>query len=218
MTDHPATFNQDILDAIADVLGPRYANVLDPFAGTGKVHSLATSERKTTGIEIEEEWAAMHDDTIVGSALALPFEDDTFDAIVTSPTYGNRMADQYDGRDGSTRATYRISLGRPLCEENSGKLQWGVKYRRFHWDAWREAVRVLRPAGRFVLNIKDHIRGGVVQGVTAWHIDTLESLGLVVADHRQVPCEGYGFGANADLRVDFENVIAFDLPVTHPER
>ena len=48
-------------------------------------------------------------------------------------------------------------------------MQWGDAYRSFHVKAWREAWRVLRPGGRFVLNIKDHIRNGERMPVTDWH-------------------------------------------------
>lgn len=41
----------------------------------------------------------MHPRTIVGNALALPFPDATFDAIATSPTYGNRMADSHNAQE-----------------------------------------------------------------------------------------------------------------------
>ena len=37
---------------------------------------------------------------------------------------------------------------------------------------------MLQPGGRFVLNIKDHIRAGKLQPVTAWHIEALGGAGL----------------------------------------
>jgi tRNA G10 N-methylase Trm11 len=95
---------------------------------------------------------------VVGDALALPFPDATFDAVVTSPTYGNRMADHHHARDGSLRYSYTHTLGRSLHPNNSGTLHWGAEYQRFHSLAWREVWRVVRPGGRFVLNIKDHVR------------------------------------------------------------
>ena len=114
---HPARFNDRILEAADQLLGPRLGWILDPFAGTGRVHELRRSGRFTIGVEIEPEWAAMHPRTIVGSALALPFGAETFDAIVTSPTYGNRMADHraqsadrsrepHCGREGSIRSAH----------------------------------------------------------------------------------------------------------------
>ena len=204
---HPATFSTAILEVIDELLDDARL-VLDPFAGVGGVHALSVpSTRNTYGVEIEKEWADTDYRTVHGSALDLPWGNDVFDAVATSPTYGNRMADTYDGRDGSTRSTYRIALGRPLDDENSGGLQWGLAYRVFHLKAWVEAVRVLKPGGRFVLNCKDHIRGGVQQGVTDWHVSVLEILGLGVHDWRRVPARGYGYGANSTARVDAEDVV-----------
>jgi tRNA G10 N-methylase Trm11 len=93
-----------------------YERVLDPFAGTGRIHEL---ENWTVGVEIEPEWATMRDGTIVANALNLPFRDASFDAVVTSPTYGNRLADHHDARDSSRRHSYKHDLGRDLHSENS---------------------------------------------------------------------------------------------------
>lgn len=208
--DHPAKFPTPVLEAIAKWI-PDGTRVLDPFAGVGGIHDLRPRV-ETVGVEIEPEWADQSPHTIVGSALNLPYADDSFDVVATSPTYGNRMADQYDGRDGSTRVTYRLSLGRPLHPDNTGALQWGPAYRDFHRRAWDEALRVLKPSGILLLNMKDHYRGGTRQHVTDWHIATLEALGLRITDHLRIPVRGMKFGANAGLRVDHETVSRLSFP------
>lgn len=208
--DHPAPFSDPILDRVADrVRGAE--TVLDPFAGTGRVHELRdrAGVPNTVGIEIEPEWAAKHPDTIEGDALDLPLDDHSVDAIATSPTYGNRMADHHNANDDSTRLTYKHSLGRDLNENNSGAMQWGDEYRDFHRRAWSEAERVLKPGGTFVVNIKDHIRDGQKQDVVAWHIDTLYGLGLHLMGLDLVPTKGVMAGANADTRVCAEVVLTF---------
>jgi hypothetical protein len=202
---HPAKFTPAILAVVDELLGDA-VTVLDPFAGTGGIHILSP-KRRTYSLEIEPEWAALHEFTVCGSALNLPWPDEFFDAVATSPTYGNRMAATYDGRDGSQRSTYRTALGRELSEGNSGSLQWGQAYRDFHTRTWVEAIRVLKPGGRFVLNCKDHYRGGVLQRVTDWHVGELGRLGLRLTDRRQVRCRGNRFGANSLLRADCEEVI-----------
>ena len=63
--------------------------------------------------------------TTTGDSGQMHYPDVTFDAICTSPTYGNRMADHHEARDGSPRDTYRHVLGRPLTPGNSGALHWG---------------------------------------------------------------------------------------------
>lgn len=204
MKKHPSKFSDGIL-AIIDELLEDADTVLDPFAGVGKIHEL--KNRQTTGVEIEPEWADQHPDTIVGNALRLPFPDDEFDAIATSPTYGNRMADHHNAKDGSRRITYKHLLGRDLHEHNSGAMQWGEKYREFHRAAWAEADRVCR--GFMVLNLSDHVRKGKVIHVTKFHQNVLKDLGYVITDIRWVDTPRMKFGSNRDLRVSNEFVIAF---------
>lgn len=206
---HPARYSDDLLPHFAELLAG-CVHVLDPFAGTGKIHELQADGFKTVGIEIEPEWANLHPDTTVGSALALPFADDSFDAICTSPTYGNRLADSHNASDPHLRRSYTHDLGRTLHEENSGAMQWGLDYQAFHEKAWAEAVRVLRAGGVFVLNIKDHIRNGAWQDVAGWHMATLCDLGLTVFAVRPVVTGHLRQGANATVRVPAELVIAFD--------
>jgi SAM-dependent methyltransferase len=75
----------------------RPLRVLDPFAGVGRVHQLPVElPLLTVGVELEHEWAAAGG-SLCGDATALPFADESFDAVATSPCYGNRMADSYDG-------------------------------------------------------------------------------------------------------------------------
>ena len=90
-------------------------------------------------------------------------------------------------------------------------MQWGNYYRSFHVAAWTEARRVLQTDGVFVLNIKDHIRGGVRQRVTDWHIEALEALDFVWTEHVKVDCPGMRWGQNGSARVDYESVIRFEL-------
>lgn len=203
---HPARFTGAILDLLADLV-PSGALVLDPFCGTGRVHELVgRCGASTVGVEIEPEWAAMTERTIVGDAACLPFADATFDAVATSPCYGNRLADHHDARDGSVRHSYTHDLGRALHPRSAGALHWGAPYRALHRAAWSEAVRVLRPGGTFLLNVSDHVRRGKVQAVTAWHIDTLVNFGTVVVARHEVHTPRLRYGTNAGARVEHETV------------
>ena len=212
--DHPAAFSNAVLTKIADHLRSENlatrAVVLDPFAGTGRIHELADQLHvKTRGVEIEPKWAAMHADTIEGNALELTneFPPGTVAAIATSPTFGNRMADTYT--DDTVRQTYTAANGEDLHDDNSGSLQWGDEYRAFHEVAWAEAEAVLKAGGVLSLNIKNHIRQGVEQRVTEWHINTLLSLGLVLEAIDIIPTRGLMAGENADKRTLAEFQIKF---------
>lgn len=233
---HPAKFSPEVLEVLDRWVEPGW-RVLDPFAGTGLIHTLDQAE--TWGVEIEPEWATMHPRTIVGDALRLPFADDSFDAIATSPTYGNRMADSHDakercracagsgsvggyetgnwttcekckgaGRRDYKRLTYTHQLGRKPHPNSSATMQWGPKYRAFHEKAWAEADRVLKPGGLFLLNVSDHIRNHAIEPVCDWHIEHLESIGYAVARIANPQTKRMGFGANREARVDAEMVCA----------
>lgn len=212
--DHPAAFSDAILDQVAAHLTEtgQTGTVLDPFAGTGRVHELRDRVGvQTIGVEIEPEWAAKHPDTIEGNALDLAavVERESVDAIATSPTYGNRMADHHDAKDESVRLTYKHTLGRDLAEDNSGQLQWGDEYREFHQLAWSEAVATLKPGGTLTLNIKNHVRAGEVQRVAEWHLDALYGLGLRLVALDTVATKGLMAGENADKRAPVEFVMTF---------
>jgi SAM-dependent methyltransferase len=207
---HPARFSDRILDVLAvHVAGS--AVLLDPFAGTGRTHELRAVPGvvRTIGVEIEPEWAALHPDTLVGDALDLGalVAPGSIDHVVTSPTYGNRMADHHDAKDDSVRNTYKHALGRDLANHNSGQMQWGPVYRAFHERAWAEAAMVLRPGGRFTVNVKNHVRNGEVQRVVEWHLDTLmHGFGLRMLMLDTVPTRGLAHGSNGALRTGFEVV------------
>jgi tRNA G10 N-methylase Trm11 len=200
-------FDKLTAELVRELLRAGSLAVLDPFAGTGRIHLLARLGISTVGVEIEPEWAAYHSRTVLGDARVLPFAARTFDAVATSPTYGNRMADHHEARDGSHRVSYRHTLGRPLSAGNSGALQWGTAYRQLHRAVWAEVVRVLRPGGLVLVNVKDHIRQGRLVAVADWHREALEALGCAVEAVEPVRTPGLRFGANHAARVADEVII-----------
>lgn len=105
MTAHPAAYTDALLPVFACLL-PRGARlILDLFAGTGKVSRLRAwrPDLVTFGAELESEWCSAANAagcfTPRCSAVALPYPDQAFDVIVTSPAYGNRMADHHNARE-----------------------------------------------------------------------------------------------------------------------
>src|SRR5690606_6685178 len=107
---HPAKYTDVLLPVFARILrGHGAQSVLDPMAGVGKIGLLRDYgfAGRIVANEIEPEWAAQapaHVEMHVGDAANMTWaRDGEFDAIVTSPTYGNRMADHHNARDGSRR-------------------------------------------------------------------------------------------------------------------
>ena len=218
---HPAPFNRDALAVIRKWLDGEpwnFPRILDPFAGIGRIHELRP-DYETWGIEIEKEWAEASPFTVCGDMFDVkemmrdpnnplpPY----FDAIVTSPVFGNRMSDHHEAKDDSRRITYRHKLGRPLAENNSGRLNWGAKYRDFHLHAYEVLTRV--GARQFYLNIKDHIRKGERVFVTEFHIDTLRDLGWKLVETEFIRTGGMKDGQNNNLRVSGELVARFARPL-----
>ncbi|MCC6455183.1 MAG: hypothetical protein IT328_09600 [Caldilineaceae bacterium] len=204
---HPAKYSDALMPILQNALRG-YDCILDPFAGTGKLRLVRPDAHL---LEIEPEWAAISGAT-VGNALDMPWPDGYFDAVCTSPTYANRMADHHEARDASRRNTYRHALGRPLHPQNSGMLQWGSLYRRFHYYAWLEVLRVLRPGGRFVLNISDHIRAGKVVKVARFHKLLCLVMGFRLVEVHQVQTPRQRHGQNGEKRVAHEWVFVFEVP------
>lgn len=127
-TSHPAPFPRYVLDRIAlyvraeaRALG-RPAEVLDVFAGVGRIHDLPKRYAITTGVELEPEWVACRARTIQGDATALPEEwTGRFDCIATSPSYGNRLADNYEARDSCAGCG---GTGVTISEEGCSEAPW----------------------------------------------------------------------------------------------
>lgn len=214
---HPAKFSASIIEAATPYL-VGYSPVLDMFAGVGGVFKILDfgydgTEDDIVAIELEPEWASCHPRVVTGNALCTGLPDNFASAIFTSPTYGNRMADSFVPGEGwkkeqKLRNTYTHKIGRKLSDDNSGAMQWGKRYRRFHEKAWAEAARVFskESGGPFVLNTSNHVRDGVEQPVTQWHISVLCDLGFAVERELRVKTRRNGFGANRDVRVGFESV------------
>lgn len=207
---HPAKFSKPILEAIRNILAKYdiYGKILDPFGGVGYLKKTVSD---AICIDIEYEWAKEARGICADSTM-LPFPNNTFSAIITSPTYGNRMADHFECKNGGKgRFTYRHSLGKALNNNNTGRMQWGKKYRETHLKIYMDCIRVLRSKSFFLLNVSNHIRNGKEIDVVSWHIRTLQRLGLFLTESIPITTQRVGFGQNRNARVDFEWLIVFTL-------
>lgn len=211
---HPAKFNDKILWQIESIVKTLYPSkwinltILDPFGGTGRIKEIFPD---AIAIDIEWEWASQSG--LMADSTRLPLEAGTIDLVVTSPTYGNRMADHFKASDNSRRLTYRHQIGHALHERNTGRMQWGKKYRKMHKLAWAEVARVLKMRSWFILNIKDHIRAGKHINVTDWHVKQIVMCGFVERHRIFIESGGMRFGQNHELRTGGEWIIVFQKEV-----
>ena len=221
---HPAQYSEELLLPMIELLsGPAYLlperAIYDPMAGRGD--RLARLGEllglRVSGSELEPEW-------IAHPFIAVRDCRDYFgehDIIVTSPAYGNRLADQYLGTpeerlkraaDGKIprRRSYAILLGRKLSEGNGAGIQWGAEYRDLHTRIMCHVVHNnLRPGGYFLLNIGSHFRGGKYQPVSEWFLELMLSTGLTLSESRYIETRGYRDGANRNDRVGGEHLYLF---------
>jgi len=230
---HPAKYTDKFIPIFASYLNGfvwnemnlKYPSVLDPFGGTGKLGEIKNFGYlgKVFCCEIEKEWASISEESplvdvsIHGDSTNMDWaKDNSFSAICTSPVYGNRISDHFHPKDESHRITYRSYIGHDLHENNSGRMNWGNKYRNLHEDVYAECRRVLVDGGLFILNVSDHIRKGEIVPVSEWHKETLISLGFDVEKALEIETPRNQFGANGSVRVGHENIFIFKLNKTRP--
>ena len=181
--NHPAKYTDRFIPIFADLL-QNSKSVLDPFAGTGKLAEIKRHGFKGKVIcnELEPEWTkdCKYDVDLfhIGDAQDLSWIN-SVEAVCTSPTYGNRMADSHNAKDGSRRITYTHYLGRKLNENNTGQMQWGEKYKKIHENVYEECFRVLVSNGLMIVNVSNHIRNHQEIDVVKFHKETLVKIGFI---------------------------------------
>ena len=211
---HPAPYSDVFIPVFAELLIQHNCqNVLDPLAGTGKLARVKDFgyTGTVTCNELEEEWIDPQykvDLWTIGDCRNMNlFKNGQFDAIITSPVYGNRLSDHHNALDGSKRISYTHNLGRELTQGNSGTLQWGQGYRYFHLQAYQECARVLKPGGLMVVNISNHIRAGKEIDAVGWTLTALQGFSLTLQEKRDFKTPRIRRGANANLRVPAESLL-----------
>jgi len=156
---------------LTDAPGP----ILDCFAGTGRIHELGRDD--TVGVEIEPEWASMHERTICGDSTQLDtlFNPGHFGTVATSPTYANRMCFEADTlvltqlgykpidqiQTGDTVLTHRnrwrtvtgTNRHRASTVEVKGQIGWKIRctpdHRFFARSTWSNDRSIAPVSGRF---------------------------------------------------------------------
>ena len=211
---HPAKYTDDFVSIFADLLNGR-KRVLDPFAGTGKIGVIKKFgfAGELYANEIEPEWINPNtyncDFITTEDAEFLQYPPEFFDAICTSPTYGNRMADHHIAKDGSKRNTYTHCIGRQLSDGNTGKMQWGAEYMEKHERIYNHLASLVKNGGLFVCNVKNHIRKGIEIDVKSFHEKAIIESGFAKTDEIFMETKGNCFGTNADKRTNGEYILVF---------
>ena len=205
---HPARYSPDLLRVMSRYLTPGM-RVLDPFGGVGTINRLAFTGAKFFTGEIEYRVCEHSAGTrrVCADAQMLPFASESFDAVFTSPTYGNRMADTYT--DESNRNTYTAAFGFDLHANNTGAMQWGLQYRWIHDGTYKQCYRVLKQNGLMVVNVSDHIRDGERVNVARWHLATLHEIGFDHITTHDISTPRNRKGQNGNARVECEYIFVF---------
>ena len=216
---NPATYTDGVVEMMAELVCAHLSRagtvrILDPMAGEGHIApivGLLGDHVVTLEMSDLDRWLYARPEVKIADAAALPHPDACFDVVATSPPYGNRMADTLS-TDGDQRVIYADRLGREPGAGSAASLQWGPEYRRVMAAVWAEQMRVVRPGGLVIANLKDHIRDKQWADVAGWHIGTLQDLGAAVVAMRGIFAEGVQGLANDDSRTDVEHVVAMRVP------
>jgi hypothetical protein len=158
---HPAKFGDKLIIAMGEMLAPYGPlDILDPFAGTGRIHELQALGHRTVGVEIVPQYAELHPDTILGNSLYLTSAvgNRRAQAIACSPCYGNRLSDHHSNKDLCKRCR-----GEGVEEGRSGKpcrvcLGAGISMRHSYTHDLR------RMTGDQTLQLDDDNAGKMVWG------------------------------------------------------
>ncbi len=214
---HPAVYTEGVVPTFAALLGPGPLRVLDPFAGHGHIHELRElGDYETAAVEIQPGWAAAHPDTLCADSRELPFDADEFDVVATSPAYGNRLADfGFSGPpvDAALRRSYACSYGGPLVEGNAAAMPFGADYKAVHEQVYAEVVRVVRPGGVVLLNVKDFWGDCDHVGVAGWHLTHFVSChGAEITFTVSVDSDGWTGADNSQWHLAGEWVFRLQLP------
>jgi len=234
---HPAPFSKEILAQLSALTKDWEGPILDPYAGTGLIHEMGRDD--TWGIEIEEPWAKMHERTAWGDSTTLtvaPLNPENVSvnggrsflprphAIVTSPDYGNRFADNYLGTQAEQaeraatgkhprRRGYALSLNRPVTPGNgAGHYFWSPEYKRIHSDVAIAVTRVMLRPANLALNVSNLFHDGIEHPVVSWWVANFGQRGWVMVDGVPVKTKRYKDGANREARPSSEWIIHMRLP------
>ena len=212
---HPAKYSDVLLPYIYEEI-KNSKKLLDPFAGTGKIAKIKNwgYNGEIYANDIEKDWLSPNvygcDYISFQDAEYLEYPKNYFDAIATSPTYGNRMADHFNSKENSRRITYTHYLGKELQDGNTGKMHFGAEYKEKHKRIYKHLYELCNKSGKIVVNISNFIKNGEEVDVVGWTTQTLKNVGFVYIKTIWVKTPRMKFGKNSEKRVEKEAILVFE--------
>jgi len=209
---HPSKYSKELLPVLAKYA---YGHILDPMGGTGKAGLLKSLNPRITKVtinELEKEWADQGvdnkvDEIIVGDAKNLSGR---YDCIVTSPPYGNRMADNFKaGKPDSMRRSYVGDLGRNVSDGSVCCKHFGKGYEEMIESIY-DSILFKISFDLFILNVSNFIRQFKEVNVIDWYKNYFKKRDFILLYEDAVNTRRQkGVGANTQLRVSHEVVMVF---------
>lgn len=227
---HPAKMNVELARRLVDEYTTPGQWVLDPMAGCGTVPIIAADMgRKSAGVELEAQYITNH--TCNGDTFSLPFRDGQFDAIITSPPYGEAIGragdrdiqktiaakDRYEQRRFGKSLTNHAVYG--IHPKNVGSMPLQSRKKPSFVDSMakilKEWYRVLGPQGMLITVIKDQRKGRKRLGLfdmSGFIVQTATTAGFMFVERRVaiIPPENWTLW----MRV---NEQRWNIPITNCE-
>lgn len=206
---HPAKFSDALLPVIASLIPSGTIRVCDPMAGVGKLTLVGDFEFYMN--ELEPEWAKqITNATAVRVGNAATYLIPPKCVVITSPPYGNRMADFFVSKTkpASMKGRYAGDLGRKLSDGSTASLKFGDKYCDEMAHIFSNITSQMVTGQYFILNISNFISSGVEQNVCGFYLKLFTDLNFTLDNMKPVITpRDRGRGANSNVRVAHEAVM-----------
>ncbi len=205
---HPAKFSDVILDHIATIIPANTEWIYDPMAGIGKITELGNAYKYHCN-EIELEWSSQIQADIVTACDAKNVMFIPGSVVITSPPYGNRMADCFiTDNKRSMMGRYAGDLGRRLSKGNAGALNFGNSYTLMMTEIYQSIFNRMSKGESFILNVSNFIKNGVEQNVIGFYLTLFVINGYTLDSCQPINTpRDKRHGANSHVRVDHEVVM-----------
>lgn len=215
---HPAKFSKQLIPHIAEMIPEDCYYICDPMAGVGQLLLLHEHYPRGDFIfdfnELESEWVnqipKVHPTRSIHCMDAKDYKlADDIDIIITSPPYGNRMADFFmsETRPESMKGRYAGDLGRRLTEGSVASQKFGDRYRSNISHIYGNIFDQMRSGSYFLLNVSNFIRNHKEENVIGFYLNLFSEY-FHLEEFRKVKTpRNRGHGANANLRVEHEVLI-----------